>query len=180
MGTLRTHPWDFHWDQSHTSEVTGDGAEGDPSPFPTPRTMRPLQGGAEPGYTPGQQGGQTDRVPAPPCGSLHPQQNGSQDRQRIQASRHSDPPVPPKPHHQKLEQCRRVPVACGIEEQHTHLRTTAGRKGRWPIPPGDLQHHHHTPTMCAPFASSPYSWGLSWLRAACWNQWTQAWMLLVV
>lgn len=61
METLRTHPWDFHWDQSHTSGVTGDGAGGDPSPFPTPRAMRPLQGGAEVGYTPGQQGGQTDR-----------------------------------------------------------------------------------------------------------------------
>lgn len=61
------------------------------------------------------------------------------------------PPVPPKPHHQQLEQRRRVPVACGIEEQHTHLRTTAGRKGKLPVPPGDLQHHHHHHTArCAP------------------------------
>lgn len=98
-----------------------------------PGLQDPWVGGTEAGYNQGQQGGQTDRqhtASAPPRGSMHSQQSRSQHRQRTQASGPTDTPPPPaKPHQQQLEQCRRVPVPRGVEQQHTHLGAAAGRKG---------------------------------------------------
>lgn len=152
MGTLRTHPWDFHWDQSHTSGVTGDGAEGDPSPFPTPRTMRPLQGGAEPGYIPGQQGGQTDRQTgcqlhlAAPC--THSKMGPKTGRE----SRHPGtvtPPCPPNLTTRSLSSAAvsRSPVA--LKSSTRTSEPLQGERADGPYPQGTFS-TTTTPPQCAP------------------------------
>lgn len=150
-----------------------------------PGLQDPWVGGTEAGYNQGQQGGQTDRqhtASAPPRGSMHSQQSRSQHRQRTQASGPTDtPPAPQNLTSSSLSSAAvsRSPVALNSSTR-TSEPLRGERVGVARAPWGPPDHHRAPPCVSFPPPSPPYSWGLSWLRAAWRNQRTQAWMLLVV
>lgn len=143
-GSISTHPWHFYWDQSHAGRVMGVRSRDRVISLPPlhPRLRDPLEGHrGSAGWA--QQSGQTDSKASPSTGT-EPRRTGAV----------TPPCPPPKPHHQQLEQCRRVPVARGVEEQHTRFGAAAGRMDRWPVSHRPVS--PSTTTMTRPTPACPH------------------------